>query len=121
MVTYLIQSWDARPGRQADRADRPVSVEVIDGLNAIHRYLKAEAEKYLRETSGDPAKQPEEWIPLGSPRTHNCVAIDHSLGGCRVQWRLDDTGNVKVGALVLVSSREIRTSARAICSESCGG
>jgi hypothetical protein len=127
MLSYLIQSWEARPGRRADRASKQLTVEVVSGLSAIHAYLTAHLQEYLEEESSIEAEEVERWVHLGSPRTapvvkvdleepdatfpqqvpatHECVALDQGMGGCRLRWESTDAGKVKVGALLLTKSK----------------
>jgi hypothetical protein len=126
-LAHLIQSWEARPGRRTDRASRQLSVEVVNGLNAIHAYLAAHLDEDLAEASCVEVERVESWGHIGSPRaapvvkvdleapgaafaelvptTHDCVAVDHGVGGCRLRWASGDTGEVKVGALLLTKSK----------------
>jgi cyclic-di-GMP-binding protein len=124
-LSYLLQHWDARPERQADRASRELPVKVINGLSAIHQHLESQARQRAREAGTDAPEEEAPWVPLGAPRTapvvrvdlevpptfgssmpasRDCVAIDHGVGGCRLRWGLADIENVKVGALLLVDS-----------------
>jgi cyclic-di-GMP-binding protein len=126
-LAYLIQGWEARPGRRTDRTSRQLSVEVVNGLNAIHAYLTAHLDEYLQEESSVEAGQVEPWVDIGSPRTapvirvdleapdaafgervpvtHDCVVLDHGVGGCRLRWGSGNAGEVKVGALLLTKSK----------------